>query len=133
MKIENSRKALLSDAFYGFMNVKDPESIRTGLVSVGKNPDVLIDDRTHEFDDQVRVVTVGLRYMKTGGILIVEDIFQSREGFAEDCYHGALASVLDYFSNVVFIECRHRNRYSPGWNNDKLLVLFRNDKTDGPT
>lgn len=93
----------------------------------------MIDDSTHEFDDQVRVVTVGLRYVKTGGILIVEDKFQGREGYAEDRYHGALASVLDYFSNVVFVECRHRNRYSPGWNNDKWLVLFRNDKIDGLT
>jgi hypothetical protein len=34
--------------------------------------------------------------------------------------------VQDLVSFHTFIVCDHQLRYSPGWNNDKLLVFVRN-------
>lgn len=127
-KIKNAQRASLVNTHYGRMNVKDGGSIVSGLSSLPERLDVLIDDSTHEFEDQVRIVVHGLQYIKPGGVLVIEDIFQGRDGYDEDLYADALASVKKYFSSMLFVECRHVNRYSPGWNNDKLLVMFRNNE-----
>jgi hypothetical protein len=34
----------------------------------------------------------------------------------------------DYFSSATFINANHNLKNSSGWNNDKLIVLHRNDK-----
>lgn len=125
-KIKNAKSALLANTHYERMNVKDASSIVSCLASLPARLDVLIDDSTHEFDDQIRVTHHSLEYINSGGVLVIEDIFQGREGYEEDLYADALAPVKKYFSSMLFVECRHRNRYSPGWNNDKLLVMFRN-------
>jgi hypothetical protein len=126
-KLVHGEAAGLANTHYGLMNVKDPGNISSSLSAIGKQLDVLIDDSTHEFDDQIRIVTASLPFMKPGGILVVEDIFQGQVGYDEDTYNEALTAVKKYFSSILFVECRHKNRYSPGSNNDKLLVMFRNN------
>jgi SAM-dependent methyltransferase len=106
------------------MDIKDVNSITEGLSFAGSNFDILIDDSTHEFKDQIKFINEAHKHLKAGGILIVEDIFI--DAYEQD-YANAIN--LDYFSSATFINANHNLKNSEGWNNDKLLVLYKNDKT----
>lgn len=84
--------------------------------------DVLLDDASHDPEDQVKVIRIGLQFLKQGGLLIVEDVFRDRP---TEPYERVLQEVKDLVSFHTFIVCDHEHRYSPGWNNDKVLVLVR--------
>ena len=60
--------------------------------------------------------------MNSGGILIIEDIFRNED---ETRYLESLQSVKDYYSDMFFIETEHVLKYSPEWNNDKLMILIK--------
>jgi hypothetical protein len=110
------------DCTYIKMNVKDVNSISEGLSVAGKF-DILIEDSTHLFEDQIKFINEAYKHLKAGGILIVEDIFINAN---EDDYCNAINP--DYFSSATFIFANHNLKNSLGWNNDKLLVLHKNDK-----
>jgi hypothetical protein len=90
----------------------------------GKLFDVLIDDSSHEFYDQKRIIQSAYKYLSPGGILVIEDIFLA---YDEENYNIILEPFKKYFSSITFIETKHSLQHSEGWNNDKLLVLVRND------
>ena len=58
-------------------------------------------------------------------MLIIEDIFINAN---EEDYDIAINHISEYFSSATFIYANHNLKNSLGWNNDKLLVLHRNDK-----
>ena len=58
--------------------------------------------------------------------MIIEDIFHSPKNL-ETKYIESLKNYLRLFEKIFFIECNHINKYSPDWNNDKLLVLKKSD------
>jgi hypothetical protein len=107
---------------FELMTVKEEESMRGVFEKVPGGYDVLIDDSSHEFDDQIRIIKTALPYLKPGGILIVEDIFRDTP---EEQYTMELMDILDKISFICFYTTEHENRYSPGWNNDKLLYLVK--------
>jgi SAM-dependent methyltransferase len=113
----------LHNTTYDFINVKLEESIENCLSTHGKF-DVILDDSTHNFDDQIRICNVAHKYLNEGGILIIEDIFRSE---SEEKYKEGLKEISKYFSTMTFILTEHELLYSHGWNNDKLLILFRNN------
>ena len=104
------------DCTYIKMNVKDSNSIVDGL-SVATF-DILIEDSTHLFEDQIRFINEAHKHLNTDGILIVEDIFINAN---EDDY----ANAIDNFSSATFIFANHNLKNSLGWNNDKLLLLYK--------
>lgn len=104
------------DCTYIKMNVKDVNSIVDGL-SVAKF-DILIEDSTHLFEDQIRFINEAHKHLNPGGILIVEDIFINAN---EEDYSNA----INDFSSATFILANHNLKNSLGWNNDKLLVLHK--------
>ena len=104
------------DCTYIKMNVKDSNSIVDGL-SVATF-DILIEDSTHLFEDQIRFINKAHKHLNTDGILIVEDIFINAN---EEDYTNA----IDNFSSATFIFANHNLKNSLGWNNDKLLVLHK--------
>ena len=108
------------------MDVTNKKSISKGLSSVNSKFDVLIDDSTHVFDDQIRFINEAYKYLNPGGFLIIEDIFINAN---EKDYEEALSHLSNYFSSATFIFANHKLKHSPGWNNDKLLVLHRNNKS----
>lgn len=110
------------DCTYIKMNVKDVNSINDGLSVAGKF-DILIEDSTHLFEDQIKFINEAYKYLNTGGILIIEDIFINAN---EEDYCNAINP--DHFSSATFIFANHNLKNSLGWNNDKLLVLHKNDK-----
>jgi glycosyltransferase involved in cell wall biosynthesis len=122
--LENARNQNLANVFYEKIDVTNSSSIKQTFQKVGIKYDIIIDDSTHVFEDQIKVIHNSLEYLNENGILVVEDIFRDR---SEEDYQKELQGVLKYFSSATFITTEHENRYSPGWDNDKLLVLVRND------
>lgn len=107
------------------MDASRADSIQESLgksVADGELFDVIIDDASHDPADQAMVIRTALPYLKQGGLLIIEDIFRERP---EEPYVQALEEVKNMVGFKTFIVCEHYNRYSPGWNNDKMLIVVR--------
>ena len=122
MRLQKALSDKLSNTVYSKMDVKDVESIQEGLQSTMF--DIIIEDSTHEFNDQIRFANIAYKHIKPGGFLIIEDIFREE---SEQRYVEALRETSKYYSSMTFIVTEHKNKHSPGWNNDKLLVLNRNN------
>lgn len=122
MLLQKAVSDRLSNTVYSKMDVKDVNSIHSGLQSMMF--DILIEDSTHEFGDQIRFANIAYKYVKPGGFLIIEDIFRNE---SEQRYVEALSGISKYFSSMTFIVTEHKLKHSPGWDNDKLLVLNRNN------
>jgi hypothetical protein len=105
-----------------YINVKDKNSIINAFNNVNVLYDIIIEDTTHMFEDQIRVIENSYQHLKPGGILIIENIFKS---YDEKTYINTLSPILHYFQDYYFIELDHINKNSTGWNNDKLFILIK--------
>ena len=105
-----------------FMDVSKEDSIVHGLSQIGEKIDILIDDTSHIFEDQIKIIKKGLPFVKSGGLIIIEDIIRDRN---EADYEEALKDVLFRFSFATFILPTHINEYCGNFNNSKLLVLIK--------
>ena len=105
------------------IDVTNSHSIKTSFQTMDKLYDILIEDSTHQFEDQIRVIENTYKYIKPGGIVIIEDIFKR---YNEKDYITRLAPLLEHFQDYYFISLDHVNRNSTGWDNDKLFVLVKN-------
>lgn len=106
------------------IDVKNKDSIITAFRTLDTIYDIIIEDTTHKFEDQIRVIENVYPYLKPGGILIIEDIFISAD---EKEYITALQPILHHFQDYYFVELDHVNKYSAKWNNDKLFVLIKSE------
>jgi predicted O-methyltransferase YrrM len=109
------------------VDVSDKETLLKALerdTADGELFDVILDDAAHDVTHQTLLIQEGLRFVKPGGLMIIEDVFRDRP---EAEYIPALESAIaaGTISFYTFIVCDHVDRWSPGWNNDKMLVLFR--------
>jgi predicted O-methyltransferase YrrM len=104
------------------LDVTNKESIIKALNDLNVTYDIIFEDTTHQFEDQIRVIENIYPYLKPGGILIIDSIFKS---YNENDYINRLTPILDHFQDYYFIELHHVNRNSTGWNNDKLFVLVK--------
>lgn len=104
------------------IDVTNENSIKNAFSNLNILYDIIIDDTTHMFEDQIRVIKNVHKYLKPGGILIIEDIFKS---YNENDYIIGLASIIKEFQDYYFIELDHKNRNSTGWDNDKLFILIK--------
>jgi SAM-dependent methyltransferase len=106
-----------------YVNVNDEISISSTLNSINMMFDIIIEDTTHQTDDQRRVIKNAVKYLKPGGIMIIEDIYIE---INEEYYYEILGEeTLNEFQNYYFITLDHENKYSEGWDNDKLFVLIK--------
>jgi SAM-dependent methyltransferase len=87
--------------------------------------DIIIEDSTHVFEDQIRFLNIAYKCVKPGGTIVIEDIFIKED---ENRYMEAIDHIKEYFSSATFVLANHDLKFSPGWDNDKLLILHRNDK-----
>lgn len=104
------------------IDVTNENSIIKAFSELNELYDIIVDDTTHQFEDQIRVIENVYKYLKPGGILIIEDIFKS---YNENDYINRLTPILQQFQDYYFIELDHYNRNSTGWNNDKLFILIK--------
>jgi predicted O-methyltransferase YrrM len=104
------------------IDVTNKDSIVKAFSELNILYDIIIEDTTHQFEDQIKVIENTYKYLKPGGILIIEDIFKA---YNENDYINRLTPILEEFQDYYFIELDHINRNSTGWNNDKLFVLIK--------
>ena len=116
MKFNNDRIEL------GMLDVHDQLSIAEAFHSTGVQYDLIIEDTTHQFEDQLRVIENVYPFLKPGGMLIIEDIFKH---YKEQDYIDRLKPILDNFQDYYFVTMDHKNRFSANWDNDKILVLVK--------
>jgi predicted O-methyltransferase YrrM len=117
-------QGLVGDRFrFHQMDVSVDGDVARGLSSEQAGPyDVILDDSSHNHEHQIRIIKEAFPLVKQGGLLIVEDIFRAT---AEEDYSSLLGDVLAKCSAYYFVMCEHKDRWSPGWDNDKLLVLVK--------
>jgi predicted O-methyltransferase YrrM len=120
--IEHLNLIQLPDVYANEMDVYHEESIREGLRKIGGDLDIILDDSTHGLPEQVKIIKVGLEFLKPGGMILIEDIFHR---IPNEDYEKALEDIEDQCSVITFINTEHRNKYSPGWDNDKLLLVVK--------
>lgn len=104
------------------IDVTNKDSIIKSFSELNILYDIIIEDTTHQFEDQIRVIENIYQYLKPGGILIIENIFKS---YNENNYINRLMPILEQFQDWYFVELDHINKNSTGWNNDKLFVLVK--------
>ena len=108
--------------YLGLMDVAVDNNITDSLKLTGKQFDVIIDDSSHIYEHQIRIVKEAFPFVKSGGYLIVEDVYRST---SESDYERDLKEIISECSIAYFVVCNHEERYSPGWNNDKLFILVK--------
>jgi predicted O-methyltransferase YrrM len=106
---------------FSLTDVLNAETLKASFEG-GDGYDVIIDDSTHDFVDQIRIIKTLFSRLKPGGYLIVEDVFRS---IPSEDFQKELAEVLPHCSVAYFVLTEHAQRFSPGWDNDRLLVLVR--------
>lgn len=131
-KIINS----LDNCIFDNIDVRDENSIINILKKYGPF-DIIIDDSSHKFNDQIRIINNAYKYLNSDGYLIIEDIFENKETFidyneeisiddnvpVEEFYNSKIKNILDEFRETTFFTLKHDNMYSSGWNNSKLLLF----------
>lgn len=105
------------------IDVTSEENIQEQFNSLNIKYDIIIDDSTHQFEDQIKIIRNVYKYLKPGGILIIEDIFKK---YNENDYIISLKDILHHFQDYYFISLDHENRNSTNWDNDKLFILIKN-------
>lgn len=122
--LANAIEDRLHNTKYDYMDIYSIESIETALTKANCKFDILIDDTTHQFDDQVRISSVAHKYLLPGSFFIIEDVFRE---ISEERYKSAFEPIKKYYHNITFVMTEHVSRNSDGWNNDKLIIFNRNN------
>ena len=82
----------------------------------------MLEDASHRLEHQLIFLRDAIDFVKPGGLLIIEDIFReiSKERFQE-----ALDTLRDKVANAILIRPEHKLRQSYGWENDRILVVWK--------
>jgi len=110
------------EPYLALMDVSVDDGIRASLKATGKMFDVILDDSSHVYEHQIRIAKEAFPFIKSGGYLIIEDVYRSE---SEVKYENDLADIISECTMAYFVVCNHEERYSPGWNNDKLFILVK--------
>ena len=121
--LNNAAGFCYPNAKFATMDVRSADSIRSALVATGGQLDVILDDSSHDVWDQKIIVEAALPFLKPGGILLIEDVFRN---VTQEDYLKVLEPVKSQLAFYGFIEMEHNNKFSPGWDNDKILMLVKN-------
>ena len=115
----------LPAVFLDQMDATKPDSMEAVFqkyMTDGELFDVIIDDALHDVNQQAITIRTCMNKLKQGGLLIIEDVFRNQDHAP---YIKVMEEVKDLISFSTFIICDHKDRYSPGWDNDKILVMVR--------
>lgn len=105
-----------------YMDVCDAESIKDGFANTGVMYDLIIDDSTNVFDDQIRILRNAYQFLKPGGFIIIEDILLEAD---EKTYEDEMWDILHEFKDAYFVVIEHHKQDRTGIQNSKLLVFVR--------
>jgi predicted O-methyltransferase YrrM len=107
---------------FSYIDVTSRENISSQFASIGRTYDLIIEDTTHQMDDQINVIMETTKYLKPGGMMIVEDVFLR---YDENEYRTRLQPIVEEFADIYFVTLDHKNRISTGWDNDKLMIMVK--------
>ena len=115
-KIENSRNLNLKNITFVHTDVTNTEYLDLTFKDTNVIFDIIIDDSNHDIKSQNIIINTVSKYLKSGGILIIEDIDRSQHinSYTID------TNIWDFYT---FIICDHKNRYCS--DNDKILYLIK--------
>ena len=118
-------------------NQADEQDLNRALGEPGVKYDILIEDGSHLAWDQIKFMRNAWRYLKPGGIMVIEDIGTHPEEFyqyntkeeLEDLLrdHLYMYNHMCYYSSISFVEVNHENKFVDPFDNDKVLILVRNN------
>jgi hypothetical protein len=89
--------------------------------SDGVRFDILLEDASHQLNHQLHFLKDAIQYVRPGGLLIIEDIFRA---IPLARFQEALQTVSEKVHNALLIRPEHIYRYSSGWENDRILVVW---------
>ncbi len=128
--IEKARQENLKNVVYYKLDIRDEFAINykfSQLKKEGVEFDIILDDSTHNFNDQIRIIKNCYKYLKTGGHLIIEDIYSFDENYSEENFYKELKSFIKYFEYIKIIDPDHFNKFTLGYENNRMIILVRND------
>jgi len=120
--LNHAKELVPSNNTFIHMDVTKSDSIKSAFEKMDSQLDILIDDSSHNPDDQNRIIHEALPFIKSGGMIIIEDIERKEP---ESTYEKMIDTIKNEFSFISFIITEHKYKYSPGWDNDKLFVLIK--------
>lgn len=113
----------LQNVFPLKIDVKNEEGMNSRFRQINFQFDIILDDSDHEFESHIKIVRTLTKFLKPGGMLIIEDVFRSNSA---DKYEAALGpELLAPFESVYYINAEHVNKFSGDFNNDSLLVFIK--------
>ena len=124
-KIKLAKKDKLKKARYHYIDVSDRKIIVSQFKKTKKKYDIIIDDSTHLFDHQINIILCAHKFLKPGGIMVIEDIYKHRRNYEENNYFEKIKHIRKNFSYVVFVETPHVNNFTANWKNEKILLLVK--------
>lgn len=83
--------------------------------------DIIIDNSTHNVEDQIRLIKNVYKFLKPGGVIVIEDILIN---YNENDYILKLNNLMDCFQEYFFITLDHSKNSNT--TNNKLFVLIKN-------
>ena len=119
-KINLAKRDKLKNVKYHFIDVSDKKIIISQFKKTKKKYDIIIDDSTHLFDHQINVILNTHKFLKPGGIVIIEDIYRFRKGYEEIKYYEKIKHLKNFFSYIAFIETPHINNFTASWKMKKF-------------
>ena len=124
-KIINAKKNKLKNTFYFETDVTNRQSIKNSFKKTKCKFDIIIDDSTHIFEDQINIVNETYKFLKKDGILIIEDIYRYLKDYNEENYYNKLNHLQREFNDIFFIESINYNNFNASWRNEKMLVFIK--------
>ena len=122
--IKDARLLELHDTWIDFIDVGDSEAIDRAFQKTNELFDIIIDDSSHNQDDQLRIIECCAKFLRPGGTLIIEDIFND-ERAPERYFEATLKRLRHEYRSATFVLPQHRRNPIDEWNNHKLLVLVK--------
>jgi SAM-dependent methyltransferase len=124
-KINLAYKDKLKNVKYHYIDVSNKKIISSQFKKTKKKYDIIIDDSTHLFDHQINIILSTYKFLKPGGILVIEDIYKFRKNYEENKYYEKIKYIKNFFSHIVFLETPHVNNFTASWKNEKILLLIK--------
>jgi SAM-dependent methyltransferase len=115
-KIEDAKKLNLKNTTFVHTDVNNIEYLDLSFKETNVLFDIIIDDSTHNIEHQNNIINTVSKYLKPGGMLIIEDIYRRQ-------HINSYVIDTDIWEFHTFIICHHENRNC--FDNDKLLYLIK--------
>ena len=115
-KINNCKNMNIQNVVYNKIDVSDESNLNWAFSRTNVLFDIIIDDSSHIIEHQNNIINNSAKFLKSGGILIIEDIQRDTN------ITTFKINPMDWHY-YTFITCDHYNRHCS--NNDKILYLVK--------